>query len=227
MEQCRLLYSVFKNMVLPNYSDYRAETIYDKEKKIKTRPLWEVNRIVFHSTDAENWSPERLCKFFVDERKFPVCGYHYYITEDKVYHMVDENIITYHSAMYNAHSVGFAIAYSPTQAKRFNQVLNPIIYKNAVDTAAFLCIKLNIEPITTQLVGHRELFGTGWLGRDKQGHPILRKTCPGLDIKLNTFRYDVIRRIQEILNLVGIPTVVDGIYGPQSRKNLKLITLID
>jgi len=222
----KIILSDLLSDVLPKYTDYRSQTLYNKEMSIKTRSLSKVDMLVFHSADEDNWSPERLSRFFIEERKFPTCGYHYYIMEDKIYHMVDENLITYHASMYNSNSVGFSIAYSPDIAKRFNQVLNPVLYQNAVDTAAFLCIKLGIEPTTTWLVGHRELWGTGWINKDKQGHPNLRKTCPGLDILLNTFRYDVVRKIQEIMNLFKIPTTVDGIYGPQSRENLKSIIIV-
>lgn len=224
------LYKIYldelKSLILPKYNDYRSQLFFDKEQKISTRQLFKINTLVFHSTDATNWSPERLSRFFVEERKFPCCGYHYYIMEDNIYHMVDENLITYHAAGYNSFSVGFSIDYSPEQAKKFGIPLSPIIYQNAIDLASFLCIKLKIEPKKPRLIGHRELWGTGWFGKDKQGHPNLRKTCPGLDIKLNTFRYDVVRNLQKIMNdKFGIQTVIDGIYGPQSKENLSSINI--
>ena len=66
-----------------NLIDFRSFTLVDPNKPIKTRVAGEkVKRIVFHCTDANGWTADRLSRFFVEERGFPICGYHYYVRED-------------------------------------------------------------------------------------------------------------------------------------------------
>lgn len=206
-----------------NLIDFRSFTLVDPNKPIKTRVAGEkVKRIVFHCTDANGWTADRLSRFFVEERGFPICGYHYYIREDGVYHMVGDNIISYHAAGYNSTSIGFSIDYNPTLADRLNQDVHPIIFDTAQWLAAWLCLKFKIAPIKGNLVGHRELFGTGWI-KDKQDKPSLRKTCPGLRINLNAFRYNVARRVQEYIKINENPDlVVDGVWGPKSQTALEI-----
>jgi hypothetical protein len=136
--------------------------------------------------------------------------------------MVGDNIISYHVAWYNSTSVGFSIDYNPTIADRLNQDVHPIIFNNAKYLAAYLCLKFRLAPINGVLVGHRELFGTGWI-KDKQDKPTLRKTCPGLRINLNAFRYDVARLVQEWIKVnTSIEIVVDGVWGPKSQNAIEV-----
>lgn len=200
------------------YSDYREKTVVDPKQRIVTRDASNsIKMIVFHCADEEGWSPDRLSNFFVYERKFPICAYHYYVTGNKVWHMVGENILTYHAAPYNKDSVAFSIEYFASRDDKLNMKLRPELYENAIRTAAFLCMKFKVLPIKGKLVGHRELFGTGWV-KDKNDQPILRKTCPGLAVDLDTFRYEVAKRIQNALNHFGATPAlaVDGVFGPKT-----------
>jgi hypothetical protein len=196
------------------YFDYRSMTMVNPKSKILTRDTTKgvIQKVVFHCTDADGWKPERLSQFFVTERRFPVCAYHYYVMDQKVYHMVGENIITYHAAPYNSNGVAFSIDYFPSRDEASNIKIHPDVYENGLRTATFLCLKFKVLPIEGCLVGHRELFGTGWL-KSKTGDHILRKTCPGLAINLYSFRQEVTRRCQEILGLT-----VDGIVGPKTKQ---------
>jgi hypothetical protein len=213
------------NQLLGNkYFDYRHLTIVDPRAKLKLREATtdKIKRVVMHCTDAPSWSPQRLSSYFVDERKFPICAYHFYIMSDHIYHMVDENVITYHAAPYNSNSVAFSVDFFATNYERNNIVIDPQVYQNAVNTATYLCLKYLVEP--KLLVGHRELQFTGWVWSKNHDRKELIKICPGLSIDLDVFRYNVTRRIQETLieyaKLLTLksPVVVDGIFGPITRK---------
>lgn len=203
------------------YYDYRNDTIVNHNFIPKSRKE-PINRVVFHCTDAPHWSPERLSAFFIQERGFSICSYHYYVTADKIYHMVGDSVITPHASPFNSTSVAFSIDYYPTRDEKNNIPLSKEIYQNTLNTATYLCIKHKVEPKKAipsyqGLVGHRELPFTGF-AKDKQDNIILRKTCPGLAIDLNAFRYNVARKIQNELNANGSKLAIDGIFGPVTRK---------
>jgi hypothetical protein len=202
------------------YQDFRPQTMVNPKQKILTRNAsTSIKRLVFHCADEEKWSPDRLSQFFVTERGFPICAYHYYITPEAIFHMVGENVITYHAAPYNSDSVAFSIAFFASRDEKLNVAVNPKLIENATKIATFLCLKYRILPIDGSLVGHRELFGTGWF-KDNQDHHVLRKTCPGLTIDLDHFRYQVARECQRILGVT-----VDGIIGPKSREVFKTLSV--
>ena len=197
------------------YEDYREKTIIDPTQKIITRDAnAKIKRLVFHCADEEGWPPERLSSFFVYERRFPICAYHYYVTSKVVWHMVGENLVTYHAAPHNSDTVSFSIDYFATRDDINKVALRPELYENAIRTAAFLCMKFHVLP--KNVFGHRELFGTGWI-KGKNDQPILRKTCPGLAINLDVFRLEVGRRVQNGLNhLYNAGLTVDGVVGPKT-----------
>lgn len=209
---------------ISKYRDFRQYTHVNPNMPLKIRDAKSstIKRIVFHCTDATDWSPDKLSRFFVDEKRFPICGYHYYVTQSEIHHMVGENVITWHASGYNRTSVGFSINYFATQDERLNIPLDANIYANAVHLAATLCIQFKVPPQSGFLVGHRELFGTGWI--KKQDTIALRKTCPGLAINLNLFRYNVCREMQTLLNnVLKSELVVDGIYGPKTAYALESV----
>ena len=217
-----LLESDLRNHLIGDfYSDYRDKTIVNHNAIPQTRKK-PINRVVFHCTDAPHWSPERLSAFFIQERGFSICSYHYYVTAEKIYHMVGDLVITPHAAPFNSTSIAFSIDYFPTRDEKNHIPLSKEIYENALNIATYLCIKHKVEPKKAipsygGLVGHRELPGTGFF-RDNQDNVVLRKTCPGLAIDLNAFRYNVARKIQNELNASGAQLAIDGIFGPKTRK---------
>jgi hypothetical protein len=202
--------------------DYRHRTKVNNTMKIPLRNVSTTNcidKIVFHCTDAPSWSPDRLSSFFVDEKEFPICSYHYYVMKEYIYHMVGENVITYHAAPWNSKSVSFSIDYFATEFEKMKVAPDMDIMQNAINTATYLCFKFRI----TNIVGHRELQNTGWFF-DKQDHKVLRKTCPGLMINLDEFRSDVIRQIQRLANVNFNATLAeDGIAGPATNNFLSQI----
>ena len=206
------------NQIIDNYKDFRQFTVRNPDLKIKTRDVSVnsvIKRIVFHCTDADGWTPDRLSKFFVEERKFPICGYHYYVQADTVWQMVGENVITYHAAHHNSDTVSFSIDYNPTRDEKLNIALNPKVYENAIKVATYLCLKFRVTP--DNIFGHRELPFTGYqVMADKNDHTHLLKTCPGLKINLNQFRMEVTKSVQKVLSLVE-----DGVSGPKTVYAIK------
>ena len=200
--------------VLSLLYDFRNNTLVNPKVQITTRDLLvkPIKRIVFHCTDSEGWSPERLSTFFVDERGFSICAYHYYVTKDKIYHMVGESVFTPHAAPFNSDSVAFSIDYFASRDERLRIIPQKELMKNAIRTAAYLCLKHKVLPVKGALVGHRELPGTGFF-KGQNDIPILRKTCPGLTIDLDIFRYAVAKLCQQALGIVS-----DGIVGPKTKE---------
>jgi hypothetical protein len=212
------------------YFDYRHLTLVDPHKKLLLREANanNITKVVMHCTDAPSWSPQRLSEFFVTERQFPICAYHYYIMADKIYQMVGENVITYHAAPYNTNSVCFSVDFFASNYEARNIKILPEVYDNALKVATYLCLKYKVQP--KNLFGHRELWQTGWDWSPNHDKKVLRKICPGLTIDLDVFRYQVSRMIQEFLNSFcpetgrwekgfdGKFVTVDGIFGPKTIK---------
>lgn len=225
---------MLKEWLLPNLEDFRNFTPLNPNLTIRTRDVSQGNTIktiVFHCTDAEGWTPMRLAQFFIDERKFPICSYHYYINQEKIFHMVGENIITYHAGIWNSDSVAFSIDFPSSMAEKLKINPDPKLMENAVKMATYLSLKFGVVP--SNIKGHRELYLTGWF-KNKSGDVELRKTCPGMMINLNEFRYEVTKNIQRTLNFmainlqnyfIAVPKLlaVDGIFGPATAKAFNLV----
>ena len=210
--------SISEHLFGKDLIDLRKNLKINTSKKILTREVSKIKRIVFHCTDANGWTPYQLNDFFLNERGFPTCGYHYYVMRDKVYQMVSEHVISYHASGYNSDSVGFSIDYNATFETKMNVALDENIIKQAVKTATYLCFRHKLFP--DSIKGHRELKGTGWIfvyHNDKRSTALV-KTCPGLKIDLNDFRYQVAKEIQSTLKHFGNDILVDGIIGPKTRK---------
>ena len=203
--------------------DFRSFTLVNPKKKVPFRDVTSgvIDMIVVHCTDATNWSPEQLGNFFVQERGFPICGYHYYVRSEAVYQMTGENVLGYHAAGYNTRSIGISMDFAPTKMEPLNIAIDPIVFENCQKMVTYLALKYRVPPKMVKF--HRELFGTGWI-RDKNDKPALRKTCPGMSLDPDVFRYSIARRMQTAWNLPGV--AVDGLFGPISKKTLTE-TLVD
>ena len=168
-----------------NIIDFRHQTKFDPKQSIKTRDTsirGVIKKIIIHATDAPSWSPTKLSNFFVDERKFPCCSYHFYAIGNNIYHMVGENLVTYHAAGNNSESIGVAMDFQPTVAENLGVKIDETVYKNTIIFVAALCVKYSLLP--TEVYGHREQILL-LQGRDKHCNTNLRKTCPGLSIDLD------------------------------------------
>lgn len=202
-----------------DYFDYRSFTMRNPSLQLRLRDISTtghdaIERIHFHTSDEDGWTPDHLSKFFVTERNFSICSYHYYITADKIYHMVDESVVTPNAAPYNQTSVAFAIDYHASKWTPLNIAPQEILISRAIKLAAYLSLRWNVSP--THIFGHREIPNTGWFF-DQSGHKQLRKECPGLLINLDDWRKQVNTQIQSELNSqLGISLAVDGIWGQKS-----------
>lgn len=210
------------------YHDFRNFTVFDPKVKPVMRDASsnnsKINKLIFHCTDANGWSPEKLSSFFVNERGFFCCGYHWYITNDKVYHMVDENIVTWHAGNYNPSSIGFSIDYNATRDEKLKIALDMKLITNASKLCVYLMIKNQGRILPNNIFGHREMPITGWVWNTKHDAKELRKTCPGMAVDLDMFRYNTIKLLQS--TLVSISTInmpIDGIFGKQTLNQLKSI----
>ena len=194
--------------------DLRATNKINSSMKILTRTSDKIKRIVFHCTDADGWSPERLNRFFLEERKFPTCGYHYYVTKDIVYQMVSPLVIAYHASGHNSDSVSFSIDFPASYYEKNKIPLNPELYLMAINVCSHLCLEHKIYPTKDTVLGHRELFGSGflWANADHTKRELM-KTCPGLTINLDDFRVAVIKRLQKHFGILE-----DGIFGPKTKQ---------
>ena len=208
-----------RNKILGDlYHDYRNFTLRNPKISVGTRDTKTIRRVIFHCTDAPGWTPERLSRFFIDERGFSICSYHYYVQAEKVYHMVGDSIVTPHAAPYNTSSIAFSIDYYASSYEKLKIPLDQRVYQNAIKTATYLCLLFQIIPNRDSLRGHRELPDTGFFWNKEQDIKILRKTCPGMAIDLDKFRYEVARSMQETMNKIAIKQLaVDGVFGPKSQ----------
>lgn len=210
--------------------DWRDHTIVDPKQRVPFRDSGKpgaIKRIVIHSTDADGWSPERLSRFFVEERGFPICGYHYYVTKSTIYHMVGDGLVGYHAAGYSSTSIGISMDFAPTKMEKLNVSVDPETYESCKKMAALVAMKYGIHP--DNIVFHRELFGTGFF-LDKNDRPHLRKICPGLSLEPKEFRFDVVKIMQTTYNAMLLdgetPLAVDGVFGNKTREAMSEVSFV-
>lgn len=190
-------------------------------KKPDKRKLSSIQKIVVHTTDWEV-DPVRLAQYDIGPNHIsntgcPTATYHYYINQaGEVSKLVNEDIVTWHAAGHNTNSVAICLAYKtdPQFESGKKKRPDPTKIPTAEMRAALqgllveLCIRLAVSP--TQIFGHRELFGTGFIFL--KGHKALRKTCPGMTIDLGLLRINVIVELQQ---KIGVKS--DGVWGPKSE----------
>jgi hypothetical protein len=187
------------------------------------RSLSKIKKIVVHTTDA-NWSLQELVEFdlgpnHISKTGCPAITYHDVIMPSGVvYHCLPYNEVSWHVGNHNGESVAVAMMYKCTSNNK--DVFPPpdSEVKALISHCGKLCIKFNLDP--SNVVGHRELFGTGWFW--SKGHKRLRKTCPGLQVDLDSLRKKVARYMQIFLRLEGSYLGnIDGIWGPKSKMALE------
>lgn len=193
-----------------------VSTYFNKHSKTKdsymTRKgtLGVINRLVIHCSDS-NGDLESVMSYdagpnHISKEGLPSLTYHYWIGKDYVAQTLPLNVVSWHVGQWNSDSIGACLRYRATGAKEpppFSQMLL------AVELASTVCLQLKMTP--DQVVGHRELPGTGYDVRTGS----LKKECPGMLIDMTEFRYNVAKSMQTTLALV-----VDGMFGPRSKKAL-------
>ncbi len=202
-------------------------------KKPNKRKLSDIKRIVLHCTD---WvvTPEKLTEYDLGPNHISSTGcpsptYSWMIDkEGTIFKMVDETVITWHVGTWNPSSVGVALSYRTDPAFESDKNLKPApdrvptlaMMQNCIELLVQLCIDLKVPP--TEVVGHRELPGTGfsWV----KDHKVLRKTCPGRAIDMDNLRKDIFKKLQEIMREKNLYLgAIDGIWGPRSVRGFQVL----
>ena len=169
-----------------------------------------INRLVIHCSDSSG-NLESVMSYdagpnHISKEGLPNLTYHYWIDRDYVAQTLPLNVISWHVGQWNNDSIGACLRYRATGAMEPPSKEQMLL---AVELASTVCLQLKMTP--DQVVGHRELPGTGYDVRTGS----LRKECPGILLDMTEFRYNVAKCMQTTLGLV-----VDGMFGPKSKKAL-------
>lgn len=201
------------------------------KKKPNTRRLTNITKLVVHCTDW-NVTPEALARYDIGKNHIsstgcPTITYHYLINQDgTVAKTVNHETVTWHAGGYNTESLAISLVYKtdPVFESGKSKIAQPgylptsTALTSLLELLSDLCLELNLLP--TQVLGHRELIGTGFILF--KGHKQLRKTCPGMSINLDQLRLDVAKKMQSTLSGLGIYTgILDGVFGKKSIEALK------
>jgi len=169
-----------------------------------------VNRLVVHCSDSRgdlasvvsyDAGPNHISKIGL-----PGFTYHYWVDYEYVAQILPLETVSWHVGQWNLDSLGMCLRYRATGATE-----SPLegMMLRATELASTVCLQLKLTP--DQVVGHRELPGTGF--DPKTGK--LRKECPGMLVDMTKFRFEVAKSMQKTLGVV-----VDGMFGPKSKKAL-------
>jgi len=149
----------------------------------------------------------------------PGITYHELIMPDGgVYKTLPYVEVSWHVGAWNPGSVAIAMSYKVSNEDG-KDTYGPTreALKSTIIRAGELCLKFKLNP--KQVVGHRELKGTGWFF--KKGSRRLRKTCPGLQVNLDHLRRKVAVYMQLKLREKDLYWgKIDGIFGARSMKAL-------
>lgn len=206
----------------------QTERTYDR------RLLSKIERIVVHTTDWET-TPEKLAAYdirpytmykgkkiwnHISKKGCPAITYHEIAMEDVLYKTLDWEEVSWHAGNWNPTSLAIAMMYKCTQKGTKEQLAPPDNMLKLTQTrCGDICLQLGLDP--KNVVGHRELKGTGWFW--EKGSKKLRKSCPGLKVDLDQLRRNVAVYMQIRLKCAGLYTGgVDGLFGPLSNSALAL-----
>jgi hypothetical protein len=201
------------------------------KKKPDTRKSSEIKKLVVHTTDW-NITPEALAQYDIGPNHISSTGcpsitYAYLVERDgTVCKTAPETWVTWHVGNHNRSCLGISLVYKTDakfesgKSKSVSADNVPSLEQMTSLTALLvtLALSLGIEP--QNVVGHRELEGTGfiWVKEHKQ----LRKTCPGMAVNLDDLRLHVAKGMQTVLLEEGLYTgKIDGLWGPKSRAALE------
>lgn len=192
-------------------------------KKPDKRKLSSVARIVIHTTDWVT-TPGELAKYDVGPNHISSTGcpsitYNDLVGENVVYHTLPYDEVGWHVGVWNPGSIGVAMLYRCTDKDGKDSIApSSGILTTCEQHAAQLCLKFGLLP--ENVVGHRELLGTGFIF--SKGSKVLRKTCPGIKVDMDLFRKNVAKDMQRALSFAGhYSGPVDGIFGKNSKAALK------
>lgn len=209
---------------MPNVYDISGVLPRHKTKKHKTRTPKSFKRIVVHTTD---WvvTPKKLAAYdiapnHISDTGCPAITYHELVEPDgKIWHTLPFTEISWHAGNWNSGSLAIALVYKCTREGTRDQNAPTENALKALQTrCGDLCLKYGILP--KNVVGHRELFGTGWFW--KKGSKRLRKSCPGKRVDLDQLRFNISLYVQIHLKIAKLyDGKLDGKIGKKSQKALK------
>lgn len=217
--------------------DIREELPKHSNKTYAKRTQDQIKRIVLHCTGPlPNGDNEEIIRKIatydvnpgnhISDTGCPAYTYHYTIGKrGEIFYTLGLEDISWHCGLWNPGSIGIVMLFDPKDINNETPSVSPDIEQidSAVRLSAALCLKLGLKP---NCVGHRELKGTGFT--IFKGSRKLRKTCPGLVVDLDKYRYEVAKHIQRTLLLKGFYNdKIDGIFGKKSLDALKRYYLVD
>jgi hypothetical protein len=215
------------------------------KKKYKIRDESLIDMIVLHCTDR-NWTIQQLAEYDVEgeltyDLKIPHKGfpwtvteknhisrsglpaitYHDCIKENKIYHTLPYDEVSWHASGYNTRSLAVAMMYRTTNpgTNRAEYAPRESMLKLTQCHLAELCLRFRLAP--NRIFGHRELKGTGWDWI--RGRKRLLKSCPGPHVDLDLIRTNATKYMQIHLALIQLYIgKIDGQWGPKSQTALNM-----
>lgn len=199
--------------------DIRDKLPRHPTKKWKTRK--NIDTIVVHCSDGSSQDPVSYARFHITPSPdnhlstsgAPGLAYHDLITKDgTVYHCNLYSDSTWHAKFYNDRSVGVCMAFRPeTENPSGDQIMA------LFEHVAQLCLWLKVSP--NRVFGHRELPWMFKIFHD--GSKGYLKTCPGMQVNLDSMRSEIAKFVQINLQRKGLyDGMVDGKFGPKSEAAL-------
>lgn len=188
------------------------------------RKLSQIERIAIHTTDMDcsilDIANYDIGPNHISKTGCPAITYTYVVMPNGTYFKtLPFTEVGWHVGNHNENTVGIAMMFKVTDPKTKKDKFAP---PDKLLSSAYVCagrVALYLGIIPENIVGHRELFETGWFW--KEGHKQLRKTCPGLQVNMDIFRQKVAEYMQLVLHLEGTYTgKVDGQFGPISKAAL-------
>jgi hypothetical protein len=193
----------------------------DPKRVYHHRNINRIKNLVLHCddiVDSANPTIQSIANYdigpnHISPRGCPGFTYHFFITADgQINYTQDAKVVTWHVGNWNTSSLGVCIRYRATHNP---DAPNQAMLASSIRLFTLLCLDLGLSP--NAVVGHRELFKTGWI-YDEEGNKDLLKTCPGLLVNLNVVRQAVAHNLQSLLKKGKWYTgEIDSIWGPKSK----------
>lgn len=220
-----LMLNYMGGYTVPEPIDISGDLPRHETKKHATRTAKGYKRIAVHTTDWVT-TPEKLAKYdigpnHISDTGCPGITYHDLIMKDgSIFHTLPYDEVSWHVGNFNSGSLAVALMYKCTIPNSKDQLAPTEDALKSLQThCGDLCLKYSIEP--KNVVGHRELFGTGWFWQ--KGSRRLRKSCPGKRVDLDLLRHNVATYMQIRLKMKGLyKGAIDGDFGKKSIEALAL-----
>ncbi len=212
--------------------DISSELPRQKDNSYKRRARSAIKRIVIHTTDWVT-TPEKVAAYdirpftiykgkkiwnHISKKGCPAITYHEMCSSTQLWKTLDWEEISWHVGNWNGGSLGIAMNYKCTMpGSKAQKAPPPDMVKIVQTRCGDICLELGLTP--DKVVGHRELFGTGWSW--EKGSKRLRKSCPGLQVNLNHMRWNVAAYMQIKMKMEGVyDGPIDGDFGRKSKEGL-------